>query len=95
MLVIVMDQSRSSMRDLFKRLNVRRIEMAISTFSKASKNRAVEVLKAARTRRGIRRKKRNKTDAPKAGSVNNQEYQWNRDSNILLIDKAMTVEDWL
>ena len=35
----VMDQSQSSMRDLFKRLNVRGINMDISTFSKASKNR--------------------------------------------------------
>ncbi|AFY92713.1 IS4 family transposase [Chamaesiphon minutus] len=35
----VMDQSQSSMRDLFKRLNIRGIEMDISTFSKASKNR--------------------------------------------------------
>ena len=35
----VMDQSQSSMRDLFKRLNVRGIDMDISTFSKASKNR--------------------------------------------------------
>jgi putative transposase len=36
-----MDQSQSSMRDLFKRLNVRGIDMDmdISTFSKASKNR--------------------------------------------------------
>jgi putative transposase len=35
----VMDQSQYSMRDLFKRLNVRGIDMDISTFSKASKNR--------------------------------------------------------
>ena len=35
----VMDQSQSCMRDLFKRLNVRGIDMDISTFSKASKNR--------------------------------------------------------
>jgi putative transposase len=35
----VMDQSQSSMRDLFKRLNIRGIDMDISTFSKASKNR--------------------------------------------------------
>jgi IS4 transposase len=34
-----MDQSQFSMRDLFKRLNVRGIDMDISTFSKASKNR--------------------------------------------------------
>jgi IS4 transposase len=34
-----MDQSQSSMRDLFKRLNIRGIDMDISTFSKASKNR--------------------------------------------------------
>jgi putative transposase len=38
-LSFVMDQSQSSMRDLFKRLNVRGIDMDISTFSKASKNR--------------------------------------------------------
>jgi putative transposase len=38
-LSFVMDQSQSSMRDLFKRLNVRGINMDISTFSKASKNR--------------------------------------------------------
>jgi putative transposase len=38
-LSFVMDQSQSSMRDLFKRLNVRGIDMSISTFSKASKNR--------------------------------------------------------
>jgi putative transposase len=31
--------SQSSMRDLFKRLNVRGIDMDVSTFSKASKNR--------------------------------------------------------
>ena len=36
-LSFVMDQSQFSMRDLFKRLNVR-IDMDISTFSKASKN---------------------------------------------------------
>jgi putative transposase len=35
----VMDQSQFSMRDLFKRLNVRGIDMDMSTFSKASKNR--------------------------------------------------------
>lgn len=35
----VMDQSQYSMRDLFKRLNIRGIDMDISTFSKASKNR--------------------------------------------------------
>jgi putative transposase len=35
----VMDRSQSSMRDLFKRLNIRGIDMDISTFSKASKNR--------------------------------------------------------
>jgi putative transposase len=38
-LSFVMDQSQSSMRDLCKRLNVRGIDMDISTFSKASKNR--------------------------------------------------------
>ena len=38
-LSFVMDQSQSSMRDLFKRLNVRGIDLDISTFSKASKNR--------------------------------------------------------
>ncbi len=38
-LSFVMDQSQSSMRDLFKRLNVRGIDMDISNFSKASKNR--------------------------------------------------------
>jgi IS4 transposase len=38
-LSFVMDRSQSSMRDLFKRLNVRGIDMDISTFSKASKNR--------------------------------------------------------
>ena len=38
-LSFVMDQSQSSMRDLFKRLNIRGIDMDISTFSKASKNR--------------------------------------------------------
>jgi putative transposase len=38
-LSFVLDQSQSSMRDLFKRLNVRGIDMDISTFSKASKNR--------------------------------------------------------
>ena len=38
-LSFVMDQSQFSMRDLFKRLNVRGIDMDISTFSKASKNR--------------------------------------------------------
>jgi putative transposase len=35
----VMDSSQSSMRDLFKRLNIRGESMDISTFSKASKNR--------------------------------------------------------
>jgi putative transposase len=35
-LSFVMDRSQSSMRDLFKRLNVRGIAMDISTFSKAS-----------------------------------------------------------
>jgi IS4 transposase len=34
-----MDQSQSSMRDLFKRLNIRGIDMDISNFSKASKKR--------------------------------------------------------
>jgi putative transposase len=38
-LSFVMDQSQSSMRDLFKRLNIRGIDMDISTFSKAIKNR--------------------------------------------------------
>jgi putative transposase len=38
-LSFVMDRSQSSMRDLFKRLNIRGINMDISTFSKASKNR--------------------------------------------------------
>jgi putative transposase len=38
-LSFVMDQSQSSMRDLFKRLNVRGIDMDMSNFSKASKNR--------------------------------------------------------
>jgi putative transposase len=38
-LSFVMDRSQSSMRDLFKRLNVRGIDMDISTFSKASKKR--------------------------------------------------------
>jgi hypothetical protein len=38
-LSFVIDRSQSSMRDLFKRLNVRGIDMDISTFSKASKNR--------------------------------------------------------
>ena len=35
----VMDRSQFSTRDLFKRLNVRGIDMDMSTFSKASKNR--------------------------------------------------------
>jgi putative transposase len=34
-----MDQSQFSMRDLFKRLNIRGIDVDISTFSKASKHR--------------------------------------------------------
>jgi putative transposase len=38
-LSFVMDRSQSSMRDLFKRLNIRGIDMDMSTFSKASKNR--------------------------------------------------------
>ncbi len=38
-LSFVMDRSQSSMRDLFKRLNIRGVDMDISTFSKASKNR--------------------------------------------------------
>jgi putative transposase len=38
-LSFVMDRSQFSMRDLFKRLNIRGIDMDISTFSKASKNR--------------------------------------------------------
>lgn len=38
-LSFVMDRSQSSMRDLFKRLNVRGIDMDMSNFSKASKNR--------------------------------------------------------
>jgi IS4 transposase len=37
-LSFVMDRSQTSMRDLLKRLNVRGIDMDISTFSKASKN---------------------------------------------------------
>jgi hypothetical protein len=37
----VMDRSQFSMRDLFKRLNVRGIDMDISTFSKTSKSRDV------------------------------------------------------
>jgi putative transposase len=38
-LSFVMDQSQFSMRDLFKRLNIRGIDVDISTFSKASKHR--------------------------------------------------------
>jgi IS4 transposase len=38
-LSFVMDQSQCSMRDLFKRLNIRGIDVDISTFSKASKHR--------------------------------------------------------
>jgi putative transposase len=38
-LSFVMDQSQSSTRDLFKRLDSRGIDMDISTFSKASKSR--------------------------------------------------------
>jgi putative transposase len=38
-LSFVIDSSQSSMRDLFKRLNIRGESMNISTFSKASKNR--------------------------------------------------------
>jgi IS4 transposase len=38
-LSFVMDRNQTSMRDLLKRLNVREIDMDISTFSKASKNR--------------------------------------------------------
>ena len=36
----VLDQSESTMRSVFKRLNYRGIEVDISTFSKASKNRS-------------------------------------------------------
>jgi putative transposase len=35
----VLDQSQTSMRSMFKRLNIRDIEVDISTFSKASKQR--------------------------------------------------------
>lgn len=46
----VMDQSLVSMRDLMYRLNSRDIEMHISTFSKASKNRSVEVFEKILTK---------------------------------------------
>ena len=39
----ILDQSLSSMRDLFSRLNNRNIEMDISTFSKANKKRSSEI----------------------------------------------------
>jgi IS4 transposase len=39
----VMDQSLVSMRDLILRLNARNINVHLSTFSKASKNRDVKV----------------------------------------------------
>ena len=39
----VMDRSLESMRDLFLRLNAQNIEIDISTFSKANKNRSAEV----------------------------------------------------
>ncbi len=38
-----MDRSLETMRSLFLRLNAQNIEMDISTFSKASKNRSAEV----------------------------------------------------
>lgn len=38
----VMDKSLTSMRDMFKRLNIKGISVDISTFSKASKNRSQE-----------------------------------------------------
>ena len=40
-----LDQSESTMRSVFKRLNVRGIKVDISTFSKASKNRNSEIFK--------------------------------------------------
>lgn len=40
---LVLDQSQSSMRSVFKRLNVRGKDVDISTFSKASKNRETQV----------------------------------------------------
>ena len=39
----ILDQSLSSMRDLFLRLNNRNIEIDISTFSKANKNRSSKI----------------------------------------------------
>lgn len=44
-LSFVLDQSQTSMRSLFKRLNIRGEEVDISTFSKASKNRSPEIFK--------------------------------------------------
>lgn len=43
-LSFVLDQSQTSMRSVFKRLNIRGIKVKISTFSKASKKRDPQIL---------------------------------------------------
>lgn len=40
-----LDKSLTSMRDLFRRLNLRNIPLKISTFSKASKHRGLQVFR--------------------------------------------------
>jgi putative transposase len=59
----VMDQSQFSMRDLFKRLNVRGIDMDISTFSKASKSRDVVIFHDLFLKFKNELKKKNNIDA--------------------------------
>ncbi len=59
----VMDRSLVSMRDLFLRLNAQNIEMDISTFSKANKNRSAQVFEKI-LNKGIKKlkKKKGKTE---------------------------------
>jgi len=59
----VMDRSLVSMRDLFLRLNAQNIEMDISTFSKANKNRSAQVFEKI-LNKGLKKlkKKKGKTE---------------------------------
>ena len=41
----MLDQSQTSMRSMIQRLNIGKINVNLSTFSKASKNRSPEVFK--------------------------------------------------
>lgn len=61
---LVLDQSQSSMRSVFKRLNVRGINVDISTFSKASKKRDSQIFYNLfiKLRKRLKKKKREDKD---------------------------------